>query len=118
MSTDPNVHYTSDFPYLENPETLTAQLQLYCDDRKEDRTLIQTAQGIGMVLAIFFSYFIDRFGKKYIFCASIMLLVLACICNLTEIYSSVLGGIFQQYNPPFLGRFNNWDNSQNPILLL
>jgi MFS family permease len=111
------VHHTLDSPYLENTETLTAQLQLYCDNRKEDRTLIQTAQGIGMVLAIFFSYFIDRFGKKYITCASILLLVLACICNLAEIYSSVGGGIFQQYNPPFRGRFNHWDNSPNPILL-
>lgn len=60
--------------------TITAELGIYCGEKKDQRTLLQSAAGIGNLFGIVFAGTIsDRKGRKLCFCIGIILYTLTCL---------------------------------------
>jgi MFS family permease len=69
-----------------NPSSLTSKLELYCDGRKNDRNLIQSASGLGGMLGVLMvNWLADRKGKRFCIILSIFLGALHSYCLLLGI---------------------------------
>lgn len=80
--------------YSENQHTLTAQMGLYCDSRKHERTFIQSLRGMGgWIATISVGLVADSFGRKICMVISLISLNLSFLSTMTYNLGLIVGVI-------------------------
>lgn len=74
-----------EFCRVDNPLSLTAELEVFCDGRKDDRNLLQSINGMGGIFGVLLiNWLADRKGKR--FC-----MILCCFLAAVYAYISLVG---------------------------